>query len=166
MSSIFLTSVFTRFGDRLRGLAAGIAGAREADDVVHDAFCRLWERHPQVNSEREAMRLSYTAVRNRAIDAYRNDRAHLSSDIADHDFADEEAESERTKSETYRAVIRLAQKHLKPKAYEIFQLHDIEGYSYEEVALRLDITQENVRMTLSRARRTIRELYRQQNQEL
>lgn len=109
------------------------------------------------------MRLSYTAVRNRAIDVYRNDRAHLSSDIADHDFADED--SERTKSETYRAVIRLAQKHLKPKAYEIFQLHDIEGCSYEEVALRLGITQENVRMTLSRARRTIRELYRQQNQE-
>lgn len=163
MSSIFLTSVFTRFGDRLRGLAAGIAGAREADDVVHDAFCRLWERHPQDNSEREAMRLSYTAVRNRAIDVYRNDRAHLSSDIADHDFADED--SERTKSETYRAVIRLAQKHLKPKAYEIFQLHDIEGCTYEEVALRLGITQENVRMTLSRARRTIRELYRQQNQD-
>ena len=166
MNSIFLTSVFTRFGDRLRGLAAGIAGAQQADDVVHDAFCRLWERHPQVNSEREAMRLSYTAVRNRAIDAYRNDRAHLSSDIADHDFADEESETERTKSEIYGAVIRLAFFFKQKTAYEIFQLHDIEGYSYEEVAMKLNITQENVRMSLSRARRTIRELYRQQYQEL
>lgn len=164
MSSKFLTSAFTRFGDRLRGLAAGIAGARQADDVVHDAFCRLWEQNPQVGSELEAMRLSYTAVRNRAIDACRNERAHPATNVDGHDFADEDTEAETEKYEIYSAVVRLAQKNLKPKAYEIFRLHDIEGYGYDEVALRLGLSQENVRMTLSRARRTIREIYRQQNQ--
>lgn len=155
-----------RFGDRLRGLAAGIAGSRQADDVVHDAFCRLWERHPQVRSESEAMRLSYIAVRNRAIDVFRSDKAHCPVDMGENDPPEAEHDAEQEQAETYRAVIRLAQKNLKPRVYEIFRLHDIESYSYEEVAVKLGITQENVRMTLSRARRTIREIYRQQNQRL
>lgn len=166
MSTDNLTSAFVRFGDRLRGLAAGIAGAGRADDVVHDAFCRLWERHPDVQNECEAMRLSYTAVRNRAIDAFRNDRAHPSASLGDYDMPAEDTDAESEHLDTYTAVIRLAQKNLKPRVYEIFRLHDIEGHGYEEVSRMLDITPENVRVTVSRARRTIREIYRQQYQEL
>ena len=42
----------------------------------------------------------------------------------------------------------------------MFELHDIKGLGYEEVAETLGMTQENVRVTLSRARKSIREIYR------
>ncbi|MDE6061867.1 MAG: hypothetical protein K2G00_03800, partial [Duncaniella sp.] len=66
-----LTSTFITLRAKLRSIAGGIAGADEADDVIHDAFCRLWARHQAVGSETDAARLTYTAVRNSAIDSYR-----------------------------------------------------------------------------------------------
>lgn len=160
-----LTSAFTRFRDRLRHLAAGIVGNDfEAEDVVHDTFCRLWARHCDVRTELEALRLSYTAVRNMAIDTIRKRAADSHADIdrvADMAAADTEAADDPTA--IYNTVISLSRKALTPRQYEIFRLHDIEGVTYGEIASELSITEENVRMTLSRARKTIREVYRKNN---
>ncbi|WP_290376135.1 RNA polymerase sigma factor, partial [Muribaculum intestinale] len=58
------------------------------------------------------------------------------------------------------AVLELSRRVLSERQFEIFTLHDIEGVGYEEIAVRLSMSQESVRMALSRARKAIRELYR------
>lgn len=168
MNTDHLTSAFTRFRARLRSLAAGIAGDDEADDVIHDAFCRLWSRHTEVESEVEAMKLSYTAVRNSAIDSLR--RAHARPTVSMEESpqlpeTDEDAESGAERRQTYEAVVRLARRNLSDRQFEIFRLHDIDGLGYDEIASELSMTPENVRVSLSRSRKTIRELYRKQNKQ-
>lgn len=159
-----LTSTFITFRSRLGRLAAEIAGAEEAEDVIHDAFCSLWSHHPQVEDETQALRLTYTAVRNSAIDFYRRStkRQTISIDeVATAIDADDE-NAEQNRQDTYNAVIRLSRRALNSRQFEVLELHDIKGLGYKEVAETLGMTQENVRMTLSRARKIIRDLYKKQ----
>lgn len=168
MPTDILTSTFINFRARLRSLAAGIAGSDEADDVIHDAFCRLWSRHPLVEDETQALKLSYTAVRNSAIDSFRRSASRPTVTIEDPAAAiatDDEATLKEEQRETYDAVVRLSRRALNDRQFEVFELHDIKGLSYEEVAGTLGMTQENVRVTLSRARKIIRELYRKNQAE-
>lgn len=158
-----LTSAFMRFRDKLRGVAMRIVGSSEtAEDVLHDAFCRLWLNHKAITSETEAVKLTYTTVRNSAIDLQRRNLSHPSLPLEQVTElqSDDEAESEKERREIYRAVLRLSKKVLNEKQQEIFFMHDVEGLSYPEIADRLNITQENVRKILSRARKIIREVYR------
>lgn len=160
-----LTSTFITFRARLGRLAAGIAGSEEADDIIHDAFCNLWAHHPLVENETQALRLSYTAVRNSAIDSYRRSAMRQTVSIEDAGpslASDDENADAHERQDTYEAVIRLSRRALNSRQFEVFELHDIKGLGYEEVAEALGMTQENVRMTLSRARKIIRNLYNNQ----
>lgn len=168
MSTDNLTSVFTMFRLRLRGVAASIVGGETADDVVQDAFCRLWSRHRQVQDETEAMKLSYAAVRNAAIDSFRRSQSHptmsletvpQTSDMVDSSQCDD-------RREVYAAVLKLAGEVLSARAFQIFRLHDVEGLGYDEVAARMSLTEANVRVSLSRSRKTIREIYRRHSKDL
>lgn len=169
MNSDFLTYAFTRFRTSLRNIAAGIAGNNQADDILHDAFCRLWNSHNLIASEKEAMKLSYTTVRNSAIDTLRRTNARPPTvSIEDQPVQlpyTDETELEKERQQIYQAVISLSKKVLNTNQYEIFRLHDIEGIEYSEIAIRLSTTPQNVRMTLSRARKTIRELYLNKNNQ-
>ncbi len=158
-----LTSAFMRFRDKLRGMAMGIVGSPEtADDVLHDAFCRLWLHHKSIESELEAVKLTYTAVRNSAIDLQRRNLSHpsLSLEQVVELEAESEADKEKERKETYKAVLMLSRKVLNEKQQQIFFMHDVEGLSYHDIADRMKITQDNVRQILSRARKIIREVYR------
>lgn len=167
MATDILTSTFINIRTRLRSVAAGIAGIEEADDVIHDAFCRLWSSHKAIADETQAMKLSYTAVRNSAIDALRRSQARPTVRIDESpQLSDtpEDAGDTREKEETYEAVVRLARRILNPRQFEVFELHDIRSLDYDEIAESLGMTPENVRVTLSRARKTIRDTYRKTNQ--
>lgn len=161
-----LTSTFITFRDKFFRLASGIAGQNDADDIINDAFCRLWSRHPLVDDETQALKLGYTAVRNSAIDTLRRSSTRQTVSLDDgQEFPepdDSESEERKERQSTVDAVVRVARRALSERQFEIFELHDIEGVDYDDIAMHLDMTPENVRVTLSRARKTIRELYKKQ----
>lgn len=161
-----LTSTFLKIRDRLRSLATGIVGdAEDAEDILHDAFCKLWINHKGIQSELDASKLSYTTVRNTAIDSFRRNRAHSWTSI---DYNMEPADrldsnEENEERAVCDALLRLSRKILNDRQYQIFMMHDVEGMPYPEIAHKLSISQENVRTILSRARKSIREEYRRKN---
>lgn len=67
----------------------------------------------------------------------------------------EEAVSEETK-DSVRRVMNLV-KGLPLRQQEIFHLREVEGLSYEEITEHLDISLEQVKVNLHRARKSIRE---------
>ncbi|MCM1093245.1 MAG: RNA polymerase sigma factor [Lachnospiraceae bacterium] len=147
---------------KLQHLAGSILGDDdEAEDALHDAFCRLWTSYKDIGSEADARRLSYTIVYNTSIDRIRRSAAHGGKRVELMGDIEDEADAVSC-DEVYAAVVDLALKSLNEKQLAVFRLHDLENRSYAEVAEMMGMTQENVRMTLSRARKTIRELYRQQ----
>ncbi len=163
MKESILTSTFLHVRDRLRSMAAGIVGnADDAEDVLHDAFCKLWLSHPEVAGETEAAKLSYTTVRNTAIDSFRRSRAHLSSslEMIPEPLSDMDSDEEIERKTVCEALLKLSRRVLPDRQYKVFILHDVEGLPYPEIAEQLALSQDNVRTILSRARKAIREEYR------
>lgn len=158
-----MTSVFIRFRDKLRGMAARIVGSgEEADDALHDAFCKLWSSNRDVNSETDAIKLTYAAVRNSAIDMVRYRKSHplIPEDYAPEFFSETGCDEDKEKEELCKALIAMSRKVLNERQYRIFILHDVENLSYPDIAVKLGLTQENVRTILSRARKVIKDIYR------
>ncbi len=160
MKENILTSTFLRLRDRLKVVASAIArDPDEAEDILHDSFCKLWMNYRSIQDPTEVARVSYATVRNVAIDSRRRSRLHPSERLGEiPDFpADTESEEIREREETCRQALKTARRILKDRQYEVFILHDVENLPYPDIAERLDLTQENVRAILSRARRALRQ---------
>lgn len=154
---------FIKFRDKLRSLATGITGdSTEADDLLHDAFCKLWINHQDIKDETEAFKLAYTVVRNSAIDSVRRTRSHpsLSLDRIPATYTSVEDSDREDRVAVCNALITCSRRILNDNQYHIFYMHDIEGIAYPDIAREMGLSQENVRMILSRARKTIRDYYR------
>lgn len=166
MEQTILTSTFMKLRDKLRSMAASITGDHnEAEDAINDAFYKLWKNHPDVENEITALKLSYTAVKNSAIDYRRHRLSHSAFSINEiiTDPPEEDSEAEKERSEIYTALLELSKNLLNDIQYSVFILHDVENLSYPEIAEKLGISQQNARTILSRARKTIREFYRNKN---
>ena len=161
MSNSILTSTFLKIQARLHSIAAGITGSsQEAEDVLQDSFCKLWNQRIGISDETSAARLSYTVVRNSAIDVVRRNRTHITTPLDDRDFPDTSPLSDRSGENLLREIMDLCRSNLTPRQWEVFRLHDIENIPYPEIADRLGISQENARAILSRTRKAIRDIYR------
>ena len=92
------------------GMAASITGDHnEAEDAINDAFYKLWKNHPDVENEITALKLSYTAVKNSAIDYRRQRLSHPAFSINEiiTDPPEEDSEAEKERSEIYTALLEL-----------------------------------------------------------
>ncbi len=165
MKDEFITVAFTRARNTLRGIARrfGSADEEEAEDLLQDAFVRLWGSHFSPKSVEEAEALSRTVVRNIAIDRYRRQSSHRNVSIEEvptlQDTPDRDYRAETV--EVYQSVKTLIDDNLSERDREIVYLRDRDGWEFEEIAARYNLTEANVRVILSRARRTIRQLYLQ-----
>ncbi len=86
MSEKNLIETFTKWRSRyLRQALRILPSVEDAEDVLQDAFVRLWPLSKNINSDHEATALTYITVRNLSVDRYRASRREnrLSNDLAD-----------------------------------------------------------------------------------
>lgn len=160
-----LTSTFSLLKTRLRVIATSILGNDDdAQDALQEAFYKLWKRHSDVKSRQEAEKLSVTAVKNASIDMLRHRLAHPVEQIEDRTaIADEQGEPER--EELFKRVSTIIEMQLSERQRDIIMMRDMQEMSFQEIARRLDMSEENVRMTLSRARKIVRTIYQNINHD-
>ncbi len=132
------------------------------EDILHEAFCRLWTAKQDYKDEREAMMIMTRTVRNICIDQLRRNKVvqfkPLEMDLQD-SFADNfEVQDE------FEKVQQIIEEELSATARQVLRMRDYEGYEIEEIAMQLGMKNVAVRMTLSRARKKIREQYNRRNQ--
>lgn len=158
MERDYLTSSFIALRDKLhRSAIAFLKDDEDAKDAMQDAFLNLW-KHGDMKSDAEARNKLFTALRNICIDKIRRTRSiHISE--ADYDRVEVQPES-------YEDVGRLESlltSGLTDIQKRIYILVTRDGMEYEAVASRLDMSASAVRMSMSRARKKIRENYKKLN---
>ena len=160
-----LTSTFSLLKTRLRIIATSILGNDDdAQDALQEAFYKLWKRHSDIKSRHEAEKLSVTAVKNASIDMLRHRMSHPADRIEDNTaIADEQSETER--EELFKRVSTIIEMQLSERQRDIIMMRDMQEMSFQEIARRLDMSEENVRMTLSRARKIVRNIYQSINHD-
>ncbi len=157
MNSDLLTTVFMRLRPRLMATAQTILAGSEPDamDALQDAFCRLWGHRDSLQSVSHAEGVTVTAVRHAAIDALRRRR-----DVVGVEQLAEEAEDADSADDLFGQVERLIETALSERDRKILYMRDRYGYDMESIARQTGLTEANVRVVLSRARRAVRECYR------
>ncbi|MCM1520789.1 MAG: sigma-70 family RNA polymerase sigma factor [Lachnoclostridium sp.] len=162
MSSQQLTNIFTTMRRRFKTMAASILGNDDdADDALGDAFCRLWVARENMDNVLDMEALTSRVIRNECIDRLRRRNAHPSASIDDY-MADAMAETSQAddRDDIYREVTSMIDKHLTPRERDILYSRDRDGAEFADIAAAYQTTEANVRLILSRARKKIRNIYR------
>jgi RNA polymerase sigma-70 factor (ECF subfamily) len=162
MSEQNLITVFTRWKSRLLRQAMRMLPSEEdAEDVLQDAFIKLWAKACQLESDEEAIALTTVTIRNLSIDRLRHNR-HLQTESLNEQPGEAYDHEENSYEVDDRKVLveQIMKRALTPIQQQIVQLREYEQKSYEEVAKLLGMKEPAVRMQLSRARKAIRDEYK------
>ena len=145
--------------DKLFRLALRITFDRaEAEDVVQDTMIRVWNKREEWTQFGSIEAYCLTVAKNLAIDRSQKKEAQnveLTPEM------EEESEisgpyDQLVNNERMSIIHRLINE-LPEKQRLIMQLRDIEGESYKEIAKILNLTEEQVKVNLFRARQKVKQ---------
>lgn len=151
-----LTSSFLALRDKLHRSALGfLKNDEDARDALQDTFFNLW-RDGGAETESEARNKLFAVLRNICIDRLRKPKAlRLDETCTEHLEVKAFSFEDMDKYESLlTAGLTEMQRH-------IYSLVTHEGMEYEAIAKDLGISVEAVRMNMSRARKKIRDNYKQ-----
>ena len=127
-----------------------------AADIAQEVWIQIFRALPGFRGDAQFGTWAHRIAVNRTLNALRRTRrlAALEVDVED-DSASVEPEAERA---MLAQSIEDAAARLSPGARTMFLLHDVEGFTHDEIAEHLGIPVGTSKVTLSRARATLRRL--------
>jgi len=151
--------------DKLYRLALRITlNPQEAEDIVQDTMIRVWNRREAMEEIQSIEAFTMTICRNISLDhikARENQNASLEGMTIDRpDKAPNPLEQTQQNDSIER--IKLLMDSLPEKQRTCMQLRDFEGKTYKDIAEILDITEEQVKINIFRARKTVKEAFLKQ----
>ncbi len=128
----------------------------EAADIAQEVWIQIFRALPTYRGDSQFGTWAHRIAVNRTLNALRRTRrlARIETDI-DEDTAFVEHGSERA---LLAASIEDATARLSPGARTVFVMHDVEGYTHEEIATELGITAGGSKSQLFKARAKLRKL--------
>lgn len=142
----------------------------DAEDVLQEAFIKIFENMKQYNGKGTLAGWMATIVINQALMLYRKNLQHLQYQVGDYDDYEgsiKDASVVQSDFLTHNLLLDLIQNL--PDGYRIvFNMREIEGYSYDEIAIFLNCTASTCRSQLFRAKKILQEkinYYNKQNEE-
>ena len=137
--------------------------AADAEDVVQETMMKVWNRRDQWDQIESIEAFCLTICRNLSLDKVRRMDNQAQTLDAAYDPKDQgvasNPEEQAIQSDRVRLVRQLISQ-LPEKQRSCMQLRDMEGKSYKDIATILDITEEQVKVNIFRARQTIREKFK------
>ena len=133
----------------------------EAEDIVQDTLIKVWDRRFEWESIDSIEAFSLTVCRNLSLDRLRK-KENSNDSLEDVNIADPVASSnpqDRMIQEDRVSLVRQIIDSLPEKQRSCMQLRDFEGKSYKEIAQVLDITEEQVKVNIFRARQMVKQKY-------
>ena len=127
-----------------------------ARDVVQDCLAKIWNIRNDLAKVEKAQAWAFRIVRNKCIETLRRERyTDLDEKVVNMSF---------TGSVEQKAIYadQLAWLHevletLPPKQREVFHLREVEEMSYQEIAETCDLKESDVKVSIHRARKKVKE---------
>ena len=132
---------------------------QEAEDIVQDTLLRLWDQKADWKKIHNVEAFAMMICRNLSLDVVKKKEfKNLSMVETQYDVADEDSGWNESflKNEQVQ-MIHKAINALPEKQRTVMQLRDIEGKAYKEIAKIMNISESDVKVTLFRARQTIKD---------
>ena len=152
-----LRSLWSQHAPHIDAVVRRLVGDDDlAADIAQDVWIQIFRALPSFRGDAQFGTWAHRIAVNRTLNALRRTRrlAKLEADIDD-DVAAVEPEGERN---LLMQSIEQAAAQLAPGARTVFILHDVEGYTHEEIAESLGITAGGSKSQLFKARAKLRRL--------
>ncbi|MBQ9260630.1 MAG: RNA polymerase sigma factor [Prevotella sp.] len=134
----------------------------EAEDVVQETMIKVWNRRDRWDELESIEAFCLTICRNIAIDKTKKAENQNQSLMDEHDAPDHSYSSnpeEQAMQQDRISLIRRLIDTLPEKQRSCMQLRHFEGKSYKEIAKILDVSEEQVKINIFRARQTIKQKF-------
>lgn len=135
-----------------------VVNREDARDIVQDVVLKLWEKRDELASIENREGWAMKAVINRSLDWLKKHKPIYTDFEADtvHPATGGDADRQLHYREQLNAIHRLVQQ-MPPVHRAVFELREIQGLSYLEIADQLDIDINQVKVNLHRIRKKLKE---------
>lgn len=147
--------------DKLYRLALRITlDSAEAEDIVQDTMIRVWNKRDEWAQFNSIEAFCLTVARNLAIDRRQKSEAqNIELTTETQEMSDGSTPERQLERSEQMDLVRKLINELPEKQRTIIQLRDIEEKSYKEIADVMQLTEDQVKVTLFRARQRIKAKY-------
>ena len=153
-----LRALWTRHAPHIDMVVRRLVGQDQdlAQDIAQEVWIQIFRALPSYRGESQFGTWAHRIAVNRTLNALRKTRriAGLETDVEE-DSASVEMDTDRS---FLAASIDEATRKLSPGARAVFVLHDVEGFTHEEIARELGITTGGSKSQLFKARAKLRKL--------
>ncbi|MDR1525484.1 MAG: sigma-70 family RNA polymerase sigma factor [Tannerella sp.] len=136
-----------------------IKNVEDAEDIVQDAYCKLWDDREKLAGIHKPEAYCVTLIKHLCLDFLRSPKASHNDDITGYEFSfkDETETVEETmiNRETVKQI-KYLMNSLPEKQRQVLHLRSFGECSLEEIEKITGESPANVRVLLSRARNTLR----------
>lgn len=131
----------------------------DAEDIVQEAFLKLWYIRDRLDGYQSVEALSVQVVKNLCLDKLRSKRMDRMPENSQSILADTVTPEQLLEQHDAVAIIGRLIQQLPTLQQCIIQMKDVEGYELSEIAQITGTQIESVRVNLSRARKKVREQF-------
>ena len=143
--------------DKLYRLAKRLLVSQdEAEDAVQEVFLTLWNGRDKIDNDKSPEAFAMTMIKNYCLDRLKSRQASNLKIVHSNYKNSENLERQVEANEGVELVTRIMQT-LPEKQKIIMQLRDIEQFEFAEISQMLEINETAIRVSLSRARKAVRE---------
>lgn len=159
----FLATVLP-YKDKLYRLAKRLlVSSEEAEDAVQEVYLKLWKRKSSIKNYKNPEAFAVTMTKNYCLDRLKSKQA-ANLKIVHSNFQNDENLQKRIEANDAAQLVYKIMEALPEKQRMVLQLRDVEQYDFEEMSEMLETSETTIRVTLSRARKAVREqLIKQHN---
>lgn len=159
MQQIEFIKIVSPFKDKLFRLAKRLlVSTEEAEDATQEVLVKLWTKNETLHELKSVEAMAMTMTKNYCLDQLKSKRASNMT-IVHNNYTDNQASlQQKLEDEDSLSWVEKIINDLPEQQRLIVQMRDIEQYEFEEIAKMLEMNETAVRVALSRARKTIREI--------
>ena len=158
MTQVEFLDVVMPFKDKLYRLAKRLlVSTEEAEDATQEVLMKLWSKHEDMQRYRSVEAFAMTMTKNFCLDKLKS--KHASNLKLVHSNYAEGGSSlhQQIEARDSSSWVERIMEELPEQQKLVMQLRDVEEYEFDEIAELLNMNANTVRVSLSRARKTVRE---------
>jgi RNA polymerase sigma-70 factor (ECF subfamily) len=142
-------------GDKMYRIAYRLLGNSEsAKDVLQELYLKLWEKRSDLHKINSIDAFACTILKNKCLDKIRLQKPVIDIDVLKSHGDNPEATFDHLEGiSEVKKVIQM----LPERQRIIMQMRDIDGCTFEEIALMAETSENNVRVQLCIARKRVKE---------
>jgi RNA polymerase sigma factor (sigma-70 family) len=154
MKSFFESHIWPLRGKLFRMVYLWTKDRELSEDMLQNVFEKTVERQMELQVHPNLVGWMVKSLKNEVLMHFRKNGK--TSGLEEADQIPQQASNDLEHSDSHRIIFELVE-GLPLKQREVFQLREVEEMSYEEISNCLEISLDQVKINLHRARKTIRE---------